>query len=159
MSVYHLETMPDRDQPPTANRQRAGVALYSIQGIVVGTFLGSLAAAVVMLYLNYRALGRDHLARTVSLWGAGLFVLVMVVASFVPFNLAFGLLFAIGQSAIAFFLADRLQGDAIRYHRENAGPVHSTLRGAAVGFLTGMVIFFISLNIAAIMLGLSGSEG
>jgi hypothetical protein len=157
--VYHLETMSDPVQPPPSGRQRAGVALYSIQGIVVGTFLGSLAAAVVMLYLNYRALGREHLAKTVSLWGAGLFVAVMVVASFVPFNLAFGLLFAIGQAAIAFLVADRLQGDAIRYHRETGGLVHSTLRGAGVGFLTGMVMFFISLNIAAIMMGLSGPEG
>jgi hypothetical protein len=155
--VYHLETMSDPYQPPSADKQRSGVRLYSVQGMVVGTFVGSLAAVVVMLYLNYRALGRDHLAKSVAIWGTGLFILIMAIASFVPFNLAFGLLFAIGQAAIALFVADRLQGDAIRYHRDQAGVVHSTLRGAGVGFVTGMVIFFFTLNIAAILMGVSGS--
>ena len=133
--------------------------MYSIVGIVIGTFIGSLAAGIVMMYLNYRSLGRDNLAKMIAIWGSAIFVVVTVVASFVPFNLAYGLLFAILQSAIAFFLADRLQGDAIRYHRDNAGAMHSELRATGVGFLTGMVLAFISLNIAAILVGLSGSGG
>jgi hypothetical protein len=37
--------------------------------------------------------------------------------------------------------------------------MHSVLRAAGVGFLTGMVLAFISLNIAAIMVGLTASGG
>jgi hypothetical protein len=151
--------MSDPYQPPSSQQRLTDKPLYSTVGIVFGTFIGSLAAGVVMMYLNYRTLGRDNLAKMIAIWGSAIFLVVTVIASFVPFNLAYGLLFAILQSAIAFFLADRLQGDALRYHQDNAGAMHSVLRAAGVGFLTGMVLAFISLNIAAIMVGLTASGG
>jgi hypothetical protein len=135
------------------------MALYTVSGIVVGTFIGSLAAGIVMLYVNYRALGRANLARTVAIWGTGIFVVITVAASFAPMNLAFALIFAVLQSGIAFFLADRLQGAAIRYHRESGGRLHSDWRAAGMGLLTGMALAFISLNIAAILIAVTGAGG
>ena len=77
--------MSDPYQPASPQPQPArSAALYSTQGIVMGTILGSLAAGVVMLYLNYLALGRANLARTVITWGAALFVAVIMIASYGP---------------------------------------------------------------------------
>jgi hypothetical protein len=150
-NVYHLPAMTEPVQQPAAQ-----LPLYSTQGIVVGTILGSLAAGVVMLFLNYRALGRDALARTIGAWGGGIFVVVVVIASLVPGTPVFGLLFMVIQAGIAYFLTERLQGEAIRYHQAHAGPMHSTLRAAGVGFLTGMVLMFAMLSFLTLIAAFSG---
>jgi MFS family permease len=159
--------LPPPRQPGAAG---SGAGLYSVSGIVVGTFISSLAAGIVMLYLNYRALGKAKLARTVAIWGTAIFVVIQVVASFAPTELedleqrpmrflVFGLTFAVLQSAIAYFLANRLQGAAIRYHRESGGRVYSDWRAAGVGLLTGMALWFIIINILAIMNAVTGGGG
>ena len=83
----------------------------------------------------------------------------MVAAAFAPVTLTFTLLFGVLQAAIAFFLADRLQGPAIRYHQESGGQMHSEWRAAGMGVLTFLALGFISLNIAAILLAVMGAGG
>lgn len=107
----------------------------------MGTILGSLAAGVVMLYLNYLALGRANLARTVSSWGVALFITMLIIAAFVPSNGIAALTFTLIQAGVAYFLAEKLQGDMIRYHRAQSGSMHSNVRAAGVGFLTGLALF------------------
>ena len=124
----------------------------------MGTILGSLAAGVVMLYLNYLALGRANLARTVITWGAALFVAVIMIASFAPNSAGFALLFMVIQAAIAYFATERLQGAAIRYHQEHAGSMHSNLRAAGVGFFTGMALFFALITVSIVWTLLTGAN-
>ena len=149
--MYHLPVMTDSVQPPS--RQ---APLYGTHGIVVGTILGSLAAGIVMLHLNYRALGRDRLARSISAWGGGIFVVVVMIASLAPGTPVFALLFTAIQAGIAYFLTEKLQGEAIRYHRAHAGPMHSSFRAAGVGFLTGMVLLFVMLSFLTLIAVLTG---
>ncbi len=148
--------MSDPVQPPATGRV-SSYALYSPQGIVMGTILGSLAAGVVMLYLNYHALGRAGLARTIALWGMALFLTVIGIASLVPNTAWLALLFMTIQAAIAYFLTEKLQGAAIRYHRAHGGHIHSNVRAAAVGFLTGLALFFLLVVGATLFMAVTGN--
>ena len=123
----------------------------------MGTILGSLAAGVVMLYLNYQALGRAGLARTIALWGIALFLTVIGIASLVPNTALLALVFMAIQAGIAYFLTEKLQGAAIRYHREHGGPMHSNARAAMVGFLTGLALFFLLVVGATLFMTVTGT--
>ena len=123
----------------------------------MGTILGSLAAGIVMLYLNYRALGRANLATTIATWGAASFATVIGIASLTPNTLPMALLFMVLQAAIAYFLTGKLQGAAIRYHRQQGGAMHSNVRAAAVGFLTGMVMFMLLVLGTSLFLAMTGN--
>ncbi|HEY5647440.1 MAG TPA: hypothetical protein VIS76_15930 [Pseudomonadales bacterium] len=147
--------MPDPVQPPATGRT-ARYALYSAQGIVIGTILGSLAAGVVMLYLNYHALGRAGLAKTIGLWGIALFLTVILIASLVPNTPQLAILFTALQAVIAYFLTEKLQGAAIGYHRDHGGPMYSNFRAAMVGFLTGLALFFLLVAGASLFMGVTG---
>ncbi len=149
--------MSDPYQPAPARSQPGDVALYSTQGILMGTILGSLAAGVVMIYLNYRALGRAGLATTLATWGTAIFLTIMVLSSLAPPTLTMGLVFMAAQVAIAYFLTEKLQGAAIRYHRERGGAMHSNVRAAGVGFLTGLSLFLLLVLGASLFLAATGN--
>ena len=155
--MYHSPTMSDPLQPTSIERKpNSGIALYSIQGIVMGTIFGSLAAGVVMLYLNYSALGRANLARMVATWGSALFITIILIASFAPGTTGYAFLFMVIQAGIAYFLADRLQGQAIAYHQQHSGSMHSNVRAVGVGFLTGIGLFFALATATAVWMAISG---
>lgn len=114
--------------------------LYTPHGIAIGTLLGTLAGGAVLLFLNYRALGYDALARKVVVGGLVGYVLIILVASAaLPDHPALTLLLAALQAGVAYWAAWILQGDAIAYHRAQGGGVHSSLRAAGVGLLAGLV--------------------
>ncbi len=123
----------------------------------MGTVLGSLAAGIVMIYLNYLALGRQHLARTITIWGIALTVGLMTIAAFSPADPSIALLLTGVQAGIAYFLAERLQGAAIRYHRQRDGLMHSNLRALGIGLLTGTALFFVLVVVSAFWATLTGS--
>jgi len=146
--------MSDFDQPPPASSPSA--PLYSIRGIVIGTILGSLAAGVLMISLNYLALGRANLAKSVGLAGVAIFLAFIGLTFLLPQTLAMALLFSAIQAFIAYFLVDRLQGPVIAYHTEHGGPMHSSVRAALVGFLTGTSLFFILVMLGALWMTVTG---
>jgi len=154
--VYHLPIMSDSYQPPSTKLGPSGIALYSVQGIVIGTVLGSLAAGIAMLFLNYRALGKTNLATSVAIWGSAICIGVVLLTSLAPNTTELALLFMGLQAVIAFFLADRLQGAAISYHRQHAGTMHSSLRAAGIGFLAGMAIIFALLTLSILWAVITG---
>ena len=114
-----------------------------MQGIVIGTLLGSLAAGLVLLHLNYVALGNSSLARKVSILGALLFIVLLVLMSLLPNTAGFGLLRISIQAIIAYLLAAKLQGPSIAYHRARGGEMHSNLRAAGVALVTGLVLIVV----------------
>ena len=150
--------MTEPYQPPvTEPRQRSEGKLFTVQGIVIGTLLGSLAAGVVMLYLNYRTLNRLSLAQKLAAWGTALYVALVMVATLVPNSPIFGAVFIVLQALVAYFLADRLQGAAISYHLGHDGQMHSNMKAAGVGFLTGMAMIFLLLIAGIIWTVLTGA--
>ena len=73
-----------------------------------------------------------------------------------PQTLAVALAFTVAQALLAWFVADRLQGAAINYHREHGYPMHSSVRAALVGFLTGTTLFFMLVLLASLYMMLTG---
>lgn len=147
--------MSDQYQQPSQDSS-GSPALYSTSGIVIGTVLGSLAAAVVMLNFNYRALGHQGLARKVAIWGSGLYVLLILLTSQLPASMTVNLLVVTMQALIAFFASHTLQGAAISYHREHRGRIHSNWRAAGVGLLTGMTLLMMLLIATTVIQAITG---
>jgi len=146
--------MAHLDQP--SQQHNTDMPLYSVRGIIIATILGSIAAGVLMIALNYVALGREHLAKTVGLAGIGIFLGFIGITLLLPQSLTVAFLFTAGQAFIAYFVADRLQGAAIAYHSEHGRPMHSSLRAALVGFLTGTTLFFMLILLTALYMTITG---
>lgn len=117
-----------------------GPALYSVHGMVVAAVLGSFAAAVVLVVLNYRALGSVALARKAAWAGALIYLALLPAAALVP--PAWGLMSVpVAQGLLAGLLGNSLQGDAIRYHLAGGGTMHSNFRAAGIAIVVACAIF------------------
>ncbi len=146
--------MSDLDQPSPPPTPRA--PLYSVRGIIIATVLGSLAAGVLMIALNYLALGRANLARSVGLTGVAIFLGFIGITLLLPQTLGVALAFTVAQAMLAWFVADRLQGASIAYHSGRGHPMHSSVRAALVGFLTGTTLFFMLILLTSLYLMITG---
>ena len=142
----------DPYQPPTSRTRSQGNAapLYTLHGVVVATILGSLAAAVVIVCLNYLSLGSSSLAKKTALAGAATYLLVIGLTSLLPESLLIGSIMIVVQAVLGYLLANQLQGGAIRYHVAQGGRVHSNFRAAGIGLLTGFVIMFAVVFVATL---------
>lgn len=150
--------MSDPYQPPTSELRRAREGrLYSVQGIVIASILGSLAAGVVMLYWNYRTLGRTQLAQRWALWGAGIYTVLILITTLLPNTGILVLVYNVFQAIVAYFLASQLQGAAITYHQSQGGSMHSNMRAAGVGFLIGIVVIVFLLLVTGLWTQLTGT--
>jgi hypothetical protein len=155
-----LAFMNDPYQPPTSDitRQGQSATLYSLQGVVVGTVLGSLAAAVVILCLNYLNLGSPGLAKKTALLGTVVYLLVIGFTALLPESMLIGIIMILVQAALGYLLANQLQGTAIRYHMAHGGKLHSNIRAAGMGLLTGFAIMFLVVfAVTVFQLGVPGA--
>ena len=137
-----LSTPPDN---------RIARPLYTIDGIVIGTLLGSLIAGIYMMMSNYLAFGSGRLARQTLIGGMGVFALVLLASWAAPPGFLFALVFALGQALLAYLLAGRLQGTSIRYYAERGTQVHGLFRSALVGLLAGALSLIVVLLLNAIL--------
>lgn len=140
---------PTRQEAPDGGTP----ALYPLSGVILATVLGSFIAAVVLVYLNYRALGSTALARKAVMGGLLIYVVLLGITVVLPREPYMSLIFIFVQSGIAYAIVNALQGDAIRYHVSRGGPMHSLLRAAGVGLLTGLAVLFALLTVTIVMVG------
>jgi len=151
--------MTDPYEPPSSNVQQAHQPiLYSLQGVVIATILGSLAAAVVILVLNYRSLNSAQLARKTAIGGTVIYLLLIGIAALVPDTMWLGAVFIVVQTSLAYFAASRLQGSAIAYHRKRGSAMYSNFRAAGVGLLTGVALLFVFLLLGTLFAVATGTE-
>ena len=143
----------DPFRPPDSElRTSARKPLYSINGVLIATFCGSLAAGIILIYLNYVSLGHNKLAKLTVRWGVVGYMLIIALSSVIPPLPIYIVLVTIVQVGLAGIAARSLQGAAIDYHREHSGTMHSLLRAAGLGVLTGIVMFFgLGLLVAALL--------
>ena len=134
---------------PPANR--ISRPLYSLDGIVIGTLLGSLIAGIYMVMHNYLAFGSVRLAKQTIVVGMILYAIIMVASSIAPANLWTALVFALAQAGLAYLLASRLQGASISYYAQRGGEVHGLFRSALVGLLAGILSFTVILALMALL--------
>ena len=111
--------------------------LYSLDGIVIGTVIGSLVAGVYMIVHNYIALGSVRLARHSLVAGMCLYGIKILLLSALPLNSWVWLGFIFAPAGLLYLLASRLQGPSIRYHMERGVAVHGLLRWMLVGLTMG----------------------
>ncbi len=140
---------------PEAARRGKAEPLYSVRAIAVGTALGSLAAGAVMLWLNYRNLGYPALANRIAAVGGLLYLIIIGFASMLPNDPLLGVVFIALQTGVAYWATTALQARAIAYHQQQGGAMHSTARGALVGFLTGITVIFAMLLIGSVLASLT----
>lgn len=146
--------MSELDQPSQPVSPSA--PLYTTRGIIIATIVGSLAAGVLMIALNYLALGRANLAKSIGLAGIAIFLGFIGITFVLPQTLGVALIFAVTQAFLAWFVADRLQGAALAYHTEHGHPMHSSVRAALVGFLTGTTLFFVLILLTSLFMMMTG---
>ena len=154
-----LQAMSDPSQPPSSEPAQPVAPLYTLHGVVVATVLGSLAAAVVVVCLNYLSLGSPGLARKTAIAGAIVYVLVIGLTALLPESLALASAMIVVQALLGYAFANALQGSAIRYHAAQGSPLHSNFRAAGVGLLTGVAIMFLLLFVLAVLQAFTGGLG
>lgn len=152
-----LLRMSDPYQPPSTNPAQPVAPLYTLHGVVVATVLGSLAAAVVVVCLNYLSLGSPALARKTAISGACVYLVVIGLTALLPQSLALAAAMIVVQALLGYALANALQGTAIRYHTAQGSPLHSNLRAAGVGLLTGFAIMFFMMFVIAVVQIVTGA--
>lgn len=133
--------------PPVTRVKRP---LYSIDGIVIGTLLGSLIAGIYMMMSNYLTFGSARLARHTLTGGMVLYALVLLVSWAAPPTFWAAPVFALGQALLAYLFASRLQGTSIRYYAERGAPLHGLFRAALVGLLAGVLSLTLLLVLYAL---------
>ena len=79
------------------------------------------------------------------------------IATLLPNTTVLALAYNVFQAIIAYFLATQLQGAAIAYHTSQGGSLHSNLRAAGVGFLTGLLLLLMLVFTASLWAVYSGS--
>ncbi len=144
----------DPFRPPEAELRTSGrKPLYSVNAILIATVCGSLPAGILLIYLNYVNLGYNKLARLTLRWGVVIYMLIIALSSIVPAEPAYLLGILIVQIGLPGYAAHLLQGAAINYHREHSGIMYSPMRAAGVGFLTTMVVLFVTFFVTEVLFG------
>jgi uncharacterized membrane protein YidH (DUF202 family) len=148
-----MQTM-NNTEPASRN-----LALFDRYAIAVATVMGTLVAGAVLMWLNYRSMGRPDLAnRTLQIAVAVQVLLVAFTAMLIPADSMLQLVPLLLQTALAFFAADQLQGPALRWHLERGATLQSVWRAAGIGFLVGLVIVFLLILVMAVLAALGFIE-
>ncbi len=137
------------NSPPA---KRISQPLYSLDGIVIGTLLGSLIAGIYMVMHNYITLGSVGLARQTLVVGGVLYAMVICASWLAPPSLWLALAFALGQAGLAYLLASRLQGASISYYAQRGEPIHGLFRAALVGLLAG-ILTAVTFGVVGLLIG------
>ena len=135
----------------TSPAQRPQAPLYSLDGIVIGTLLGSLIAGIYMMVHNYLTLGSARLAKQTLIAGLLLYGIVLIASVLAPPQATIALIFAVGQAGVAYLVARLLQGPSILYYAKQGAAIHGLFRSALVGLLAGIFSFFVALVLFGLM--------
>ncbi len=125
------------------NQLLADKRLYSVNGMVAGAVLGSLAAAIYMAATNYLVLGKPRLARRILQGGLVLYGAFLLMGWVLPPSPGWLLALLALQGATTWFLTSRLQGAAIDYHQASGGGLHGPGRVVLVALIVGFALLFL----------------
>ncbi len=124
--------------------------VYTTQQIIIGTFLGGLLTAAIMLTANFKLIGKTHAIKTTWVLSI-LFFILLIATAFIPeLDKIPNILYSFLSTAFVAFLCNRFQEKEIKMHMENGGAKHTTGKVAGV-ILLGLSIFVL-LALAAFAL-------
>ena len=127
---YAFATSSSEDQVPSYK-------LYDSRAVAVASFLGGPIPGTVLMAINYRRLGYADKAVLAILAGLSTLGLGFALTSLFP-NGTF-LAVGIGLSTATWWLAEKLQGQAIDEHVNRGGPLGSGWMGGLLGTIFMLV--------------------
>ena len=125
--------------------------LYGPVSAAIATIMGSLMGGVLLLWLNYQAMGRPDLARKMGWIGFAIQVVLLLVFSSLPQNQIVMLGLPLTQVAVAYFGMHFLQGSAIQWHLQSGASLQSPWRAAGLGLAVGLVMFFAAVALFTVL--------
>lgn len=126
--------------------------LYSVGGIALATFLGSLLAGGILLAMNLFRLRRAMAGWWILAAGAVCTVAVLAIGFLMPDDVNIpNSFFVIPQLVLAYFAANRLVGDAIRRHQQVGGKMASLWAATGIGVLVAVILLAIIFGIVLMM--------
>jgi|GEM_PF-3032936 len=135
------------------------LVLFDRYAVTVATVMGTLVAGAVLMWLNYRLMGRADLAnRTLQIGVAVQLLLLILTAMWIPADSVVQLVPLILQTGLAWFAAGQLQGAALQWHLDRGASLQSVWRAAGIGFMVGMVIAFVLVMGLAVLAALGFIE-
>ena len=114
--------------------------VYTTQQIIIGTFLGGLITAAVMLTANFKLIGKTNANKTTWILSILLFTFLIVTAFIPELDKIPNVIYSFLSTALVAFVCNRFQEKEIKMHLENGGAKHSSGKIAGV-ILLGLSIF------------------
>jgi len=121
--------------------------LYSASAVDVATLCGSIFAGLLLMSLNFRALGEDDRARRTLTLAAVVSVVTFVTIGLIPPTVPIPTSVYHGaQVLVAHLYVTRVQGDRLGRHVATGGRLYSKWRAAGIGLLCalGIVALFVA---------------
>ena len=118
---------------------RAEGRLYTAKQIAAGAFLGSIMAGFWLIAANYRVLANERARKICLIAGVIATLAWFVFALQLPDNVPASSLTLVHVLA-TWYLADRLQGDALDEHNEADGPLRSNWRVVGVSLACMLIV-------------------
>ncbi len=127
--------------------------IYKDRAIFVGTFLGGPLVAGYLTAENFKKLEQPE--KVWMAWGISILVTIAIFAGvfLVPaFAKVPRYIIPILYAGIAQWVVQKFQGDAIKSHIENGGPIYSVWRSVWIGAL-GSVVLVAIIFLIILLLG------
>jgi hypothetical protein len=126
--------------------------IYNRTHIQLATFFGGPLAIIYILAENFKQLGQPEKVKRTWFIGIISLLLVITLGSFIPETwkiptLVFPLIFLSVGAAIM----HRIQGNEIKNHTDNGGPVYSLWRAVVVGSVCLLIMLAFLFVVAEIM--------
>ena len=130
-----METLQLQADQSVATARR----LYDLRAMDIATTLSSVFAGAFLISRNFAALGDEDAARRALVLGfvalLPLAFLIVAIPTSPQYDALGRFAFQLGQAAIVHIAAVKVQGNAIRMHRETGGLFYSRWRAAGISVL------------------------
>jgi len=126
------------------------ITVYSPYQVFAGAFFGGPIAAVYLVWENFKALGKEALARQTILWGSVLVLAIVAILPFLPEKLPSYVLPAI-FGGVAMFIASQFQLKKQAIRESNDYGFASFWRVAAIVVLSLIAMFVLIIAFLVIL--------
>jgi hypothetical protein len=153
-----IESQPHPSPDSASASFASSYRLYSLEGIIVGTIIGSIVTGAYLLWSNWRSIGDPESARSVVKYGFFGAVVVFGAIWLVPETWdVVAITIYIAQPAVVYLFAHITQADALEKHAKSGATFYSWQRAAGVAFLVNLAMIALLVVIVVGWLYLSGA--
>lgn len=138
--------------PPKSNLNQIATpsSLYKTSGIGVATFIGSVLAGGIIMYINFNRLGLEDKAKKCLIYSTLATLVIFGIAFLIPedFNIP-NIAFTIPQVVAMMQIAKSQQGAFIDDHKSSGGTLASNWKafGISLVVLVGIVVIIAGVSL------------